>query len=184
MISENLIKYFVYTHTILVLGLNAYIYGLWNLLFFCDISLFITCITFFIQFRYRSISSSVASLLAFLPSIVWTIDVILLYFQINIFGMASYMYDPTYNMFMRYLSTFHIWLWIVHLYLLKKYRYSQNAYFYWIIILASVYLILHIFTPKQPKNINGYEQPLYTYIFIVANLFLHFIFRYFFNIFF
>lgn len=183
MISEDLIKYFVYTHTILVLGLNAYIYGLWNLLFFCDISLFITCITFLIPFRYRSISSSIATLLAFIPSIVWTIDFALLYFGINIFNMARYMYDPKYNILMRYLSTFHIWLWIVHLYLLKKYRYSTKAFLCWIEIFFGVYLILNIFTPKQPSNINAYEQPEYKYIFIVTNLFLHFILKYFFNFF-
>lgn len=168
-----LITYFVTLNTLLVLGLNAYVYGLWNLCFFCDISLLLTMMTFYIPHKFRSEISSLATLLAFLPCIAWTLDYLLLYFNICIFGLANYMFDAKYHIGMRFLSTFHIWLWIVHIYLLKKYKYNKNSFVNWLVFITIIYLILNIFTPEYPDNINSYKNPIYTCIFIVFNFIIH-----------
>ena len=169
----TILKYFVTLNCFLVLGLNAYIYGILNLCYFCDISLFLTSITFWIPLNYRSLLSSIAILLAFLPSIVWTIDFVLLSMDISLFGMANYMFNDSYNVGIRFLSTFHIWLWIVHLYLINKYTYNFNAYKYWLSIIFVVYFFLETFKPIKPENINSYEIYHYKYILIVVNYCLH-----------
>jgi hypothetical protein len=171
--SDNIIKYFVTLNCFLVLGLNALNYGLWNLCYFCDISLLLTTLTFWVQFNYRSLLSSISVLLAFLPSIVWTIDFILLSIDISLFGMADYMFNPSYHIIMRFLSTFHVWLWIVHLYLIKKYTYSWIALNFWLFIIFIVYFSLETFQPIKPKNINSYEKYHYKYILIIINYCLH-----------
>jgi uncharacterized membrane protein len=74
---------------------------------------------------------------------------------------------------MRFLSTFHIWLWIVHLYLLKKYSYNPNAYQLWLKIIFGVYFSLEFFEPEKPVNINGYENYSYKYILVGIIYLLH-----------
>jgi hypothetical protein len=169
----SILKYFVTINCILVLVLNGYAYGFWNLFYFCDISLFLTALTFWIPDKYRSILSSLSALFALLSSLVWSIDLITLYFDVSLFGMAYYMYNPSYHIGMRFLSTFHLWLWIVHLYLLKKYKYNPTAFNYWLKIIFFLYFLFEYLTPKQPKNINSYEIYYYKYILVIITYCLH-----------
>jgi hypothetical protein len=168
-----MLEYFITINCILVLGLNTLKYGFWNLCFLCDISLFFTTLVFWIPNRYKSIITSIAALLAFLPAIFWTLDFIFLSYGVSIFGMANYMLNDKYPLFMRFLSTFHIWLWIVHLYLLKKYSYNPNAYQLWLKIIFGVYFSLEFFEPEKPVNINGYENYSYKYILVGIIYLLH-----------
>ncbi len=153
---------------------------MWNLCYFCDISLLLTTIVFWIPLEYKSNIASTSALLACLPCIAWTIDYIFLSIGISSFDIATYMYDPKYSIGMRFLSLFHVWLWLVHLYLLSKYSYDIKSYQTFLKIVFCVYLCLESFEPHQPPNINNYVNPFYKYFYVIMIYFMHKLFSLFF----
>jgi len=96
-------------------------YGPANFLWACDIALFITLLALWRESALLN-SMMVIGVLPF--EIAWTVDMAS---GARLFGMATYMFDPTLPVYVRSLSFFHVAMPVLFVYLLFRLGYDRRA---------------------------------------------------------
>lgn len=131
-------------------------YGFQNFLWFSDIGLFLTVLALWLE---SPLLISVA-VIAILPvEIVWNID---FFAQLatghTILGLASYMFDQKYSLFLRSLSLFHIFIPILWFWYIFKWGYDKRAFKYAILLIWVVLITTYMYTTPH-ENINWLFLP-------------------------
>ncbi len=131
-------------------------YGLENFLWFSDIGLFLTVIALWL---HSSLIMSIATVSLLLPELLWNIDFFVeLTTRYKFFGLAGYMFDAQYSLFLRILSLFHVVLPVIWIWGLIAWGYNPYALFWAILMCWVVLLATYLFTdPKE--NINWVFMP-------------------------
>ncbi len=131
-------------------------YGLKNFLWFSDIGLFLTVIALWL---HSSLIMSIATVSLLLPELLWNIDFFVeLTTRYKFLGLARYMFDTQYSLFLRVLSLFHVVLPIIWIWSLIAWGYDPHALFWAVLMCWIVLLVTYLFTnPKE--NINWVFLP-------------------------
>jgi hypothetical protein len=126
-------------------------YGPTNFLWFSDVALIASVVA---QWRNSRLLASTQALSIVLLELFWTVDYLArLLLGVQLLGLAGYMFEPTYPLFVRLLSLFHLWLPWLLLWLVYRDGYARRALLVqtlvcWIVLLASYWLC------PPGKNIN------------------------------
>jgi hypothetical protein len=122
-------------------------YGPQNFLWFSDLALFAILAALWTGNR---LLYSMAAVGVLPLEIVWTLDFMTLG---GLAGLAAYMFDDAYPLWLRALSLFHIPLWIIILWMLLRQGYDRRAIIYQT-ILAWIVLPLSWWASDAEENIN------------------------------
>jgi hypothetical protein len=127
-----------------------------NFLWFSDIALFVTAVALW---REDRLLASMQAVSVGLLEIVWNVDFFAhLLFGMEIIGLSSYMFDETIPLFVRGLSSFHVWLPPLLFWLVWRLGYDKRAWLYQSILAWMVLTICYVTTdPKE--NINWVFGP-------------------------
>lgn len=131
-------------------------YGPTNFLWLSDIGLFLTIIALWLE---STLLMSVAMIAIFPMEIVWNFD----FFSQSLIGytpleMTTYMFDPQYSIFLRFLSLFHVIIPAIWLWYFLQWRYDPRALKYAIVLVWTVLLLTYLVTEPE-KNINWVFSP-------------------------
>lgn len=126
-----------------------------NFLYFCDVALLLTVPALWLESSYLASMMAIAIVL---PQILWQLDFIvypLSGFRTHfLIDSAGYMFDPNEPFFTRCLSSFHFWLPIVLLWLVRRLGYDRRA-IWGQIVLALVMLSLSYLLTTYPTGPAG-----------------------------
>lgn len=126
-------------------------YGPTNFLWFSDVGLFLIVLS--VWFR-SSFLISMSALITFFMEMIWVIDYLFtLLTGYNLVGMAAYMFNQDYSMFIRSLSLFHLFLPAFHIQYMSKWGYNPKALTYSIGLFWVILLACFMITPVD-DNIN------------------------------
>jgi hypothetical protein len=131
-------------------------YGPANFLWYSDIALFLTALALWLENRLLLGMAAVGTLL---PESAWCVDFLVgLTIGASPFGLAAYMFDGNYPLYLRGLSLFHLalpplWIWMLH-----RMRYDRRALPAQAILGTIVLLITYALTDPA-KNINWVFGP-------------------------
>lgn len=124
-------------------------YGPANFLWFSDLALFLTTISLWTGNRWPV---SMAAVSVLLLEVVWNIDLLLrLVAGVRPVGLTDYMFDPSYPLYVRLLSLFHVWMPPLMLWLLHRNGYEPRA---WIAQTAVAWVILPLAFWLGPEGSN------------------------------
>ena len=147
-------------------------YGPSNFLWFSDIALFFGVAALWLggrrfgNFVPGPLLASMAALAALLLDTAWDVDFLLhLVSGREILGLAKYMFDPSYPMYLRLLSLFHIPLPPMLLWLLWRLGYDQRALVAQTAVAWVAFLAVYLIQPA--KNINwvyGFGESRQTWV--------------------
>ena len=127
-------------------------YGPANFLWVCDAALVITSIALWIE---SSLFVSVEALAMTLPQTIWLVD---FFTGGRLLGFSAYMFDPGLPLYVRILSTFHIWLPVLLVWLVWRLGYDRRAFWTQSIIAIGLLLASYALTdPRHPPT--GYPAP-------------------------
>lgn len=127
-------------------------YGPSNFLWLSDIALALTALA--VIFEYPLFASMPA--IGVLPlELVWTVDFIA---GGRLFGLAGYMFDPRYSLFLRALSLFHLALPPTLIWMLFRFGYDARALIWQLIVTWTALVVCYAFTAPD-KNINWVFGP-------------------------
>jgi hypothetical protein len=126
-------------------------YGPTNFLYFCDVALIITLIAIWHE-NAQLISMCAVGIL--LPQAVWVADFLGNAAGFSLTGMTDYMFKTNHSLFLRALSSFHGWLPLLLLYLVRKIGYDRRAFWPWT-ALAWVLLLICFFLMPPPMPHPG-----------------------------
>jgi hypothetical protein len=122
-------------------------YGPANFLWFCDFGLLVTLVGLWLESRLLISTQAIALAL---PQTVWIVDFLT---GGRLIGLSGYMFNPAIPLFTRLLSTFHIWLPILLVYLVWQMGYDRRAVWVQILFMAAVLIASYIFTdPRHPHS--------------------------------
>jgi hypothetical protein len=127
-------------------------YGPSNFLWLSDIALFCTTLALFTGNRLLASMPAVGVLPL---EIVWTIDFLS---GGQLFGLASYMFDPKLPLYLRSLSLFHLALPPTLIFLLYRFGYDRRALIYQTLVTWAALLLSYLAVEPQ-KNINWVFGP-------------------------
>ena len=144
------VKFFLTLFTIILIPIYWYYYGVQNFLWLSDIGLFLTVIGLWFNSRLL-LSMAAVGVLA--VELAWNIDFFALIFNINLIYLAHYMFDSTYPIFLRVLSSFHIINPLVWIWYLAHSGYDKRAFYYFTVLYWIVLIVTYLFTHPK-KNIN------------------------------
>ncbi len=127
-------------------------YTPWNFLFFCDVALLMTLAALWLE---SPLLSSICAVGITIPQALWVLDFLT---GGRVVGMAGYMFDPKYPLFVRGLSLFHGWLPFLLLWLVWRLGYDRRALLAqclltWVLLLACFGLAPG--PPAPPDNPNA-----------------------------
>jgi hypothetical protein len=126
-------------------------YGPANFLYFCDIALLATLIALWTHSR---LLISMQALAILLGQTLWIFDFLArITFGKAPLGLAAYMFDPGIPPFVRALSSFHLWLPFLLIYLLWKWGYDRRALVYQTLVGWMTLLICYFALPAS-SNID------------------------------
>lgn len=132
-------------------------YGLQNFLWLSDIGLFLTYLGLLIQSPLL-ISMVVIGVLPL--EIFWNVDFFgQLIFNLNISDLADYMFDPSYPVYLRGLSLFHVVLPIVCIVCLVNWGYDKRAFKYFTLLYWVDLLMIYMFADPRGESINWVFEP-------------------------
>jgi hypothetical protein len=123
-------------------------YGPQNFLWFCDVALFLT---FFALWFEWSLPAGMATLAVLVPDVWWNIDFCTGLLGLRKPGMASYMFDPNYPLFVRGLSSFHMWMPPLLVWLASRLGYDRRALFAQTVLAWLVLLLCFNLTDPPPR---------------------------------
>ncbi len=131
-------------------------YGAGNFLWFSDVMLFAVGAVLWTGFRLL-LSMMAVGVLA--VELGWNVEFFwhLLTGQ-SLFGLSSYMFDPSYSLLVRGLSLFHVFVPAVTIWLLRKWCYDTRA-LRWQTVFGSVVLALTFLLTEPDRNINWVFGP-------------------------
>ena len=128
-------------------------YGPANFLWFCDAALLLTCLALWLQ---SPLLASIQAVAAVLPLAIWTIDFLAASLRIHFLGISQYMFDSGMPLYLRALSTFHIWLPLLLLWMLYRLGYERRAWIYQSAIAIVLMAASYAWTdPAHPPNYPG-----------------------------
>jgi hypothetical protein len=85
-----------------------------------------------------------------LPQTIWIIDFLS---GGRLLGLSAYMFNPAIPLFTRLLSTFHIWLPILLVYLVWAMGYDRRAVWVQALLLVAILIASYVFTdPRHPPT--------------------------------
>lgn len=126
-------------------------YGPANFLWFCDAGLVVTTIGLWLESPLL-ISMSAVALAA--PQGVWAIDFLS---GGRLLGISDYMFNPDLPLFIRFLSTFHLWLPILLVWLTWRIGYDRRAAVFQSLLLVALLVASYLLTdPRRPPR--GYPN--------------------------
>lgn len=127
-------------------------YGPANFLWFCDAAAILTCVALWWESPLLAGSQAVAMTLS---QTIWTLDFLT---GGRLLGISAYMFDPGIRLYVRALSTFHIWMPALLLWMVWRLGYDRRSvrlqiFICWALLLASFLLT----DPRQPRRGYPYE---------------------------
>ena len=137
------IKFVTTAFLIVLIPVYWHYYGPINFLWFSDIALIGSVIA---QWRNNRLLASTQALSVALLELFWTVDFFVrLLFGVQFLGLAGYMFESTYPLFVRLLSLFHLWLPWLLIWLVYRDGYDRRALIIqtlvcWLVLLASYWL--------------------------------------------
>jgi hypothetical protein len=128
-------------------------YGPANFCYFCDIALLATLAALWFE---SGLLASMQGISILLPQAVWMVD----FFSTAILhkspvGMTAYMFDSSIPLFVRGLSTFHMWLPILLVWLIWRLGYDRKALGLQVLCGWVVLLICYFLLPAPPAPISN-----------------------------
>ena len=134
-------------------------YGPSNFLWFSDIALFMAVAALWVgdrrfgDFAPGPLLASMAALAALLLDTAWDVDFLLhLVSGREVFGLANYMFDPKYPLYLRLLSLFHLPLPPLLLWLIWRLGYDRRALVEQTLVAWVAFVAVYLIDPA--KNIN------------------------------
>lgn len=135
-------------------------YGPTNFLYFCDLALFLTLAALWLENRLLAAMAGVGIIL---PQLVWCTDFVGNCFGVHLTGMTNYMFDANRSLFLRGLSSFHGWLPLLLLWMIRRLGYDKRAFAWWTVIAILACCVSYAFIPGPsvegakgltPVNVN------------------------------
>ncbi len=128
-------------------------YGPANFLYFCDIALLATLLALWFE---SGLLASMQGVSILPPQAVWMADYLsMAILHKSPLGMTAYMFDSSIPLFVRGLSTFHIWLPILLVWLIWKLRYERKAFALQVLCGWAVLLICYLLLPAPPAPVSN-----------------------------
>jgi hypothetical protein len=123
-------------------------YGPANFFYFCDIALLATLAALWFE---SGLLASMQGVSILLPQTVWMVD----FFSAAVLhksplGMTAYMFDSAIPLFVRGLSTFHLWLPILLVWLVWRLGYERKAFALQVLCGWAVLLMCYFLLPAPP----------------------------------
>ena len=126
-------------------------YGPANFLWFCDVAFILTGIALWLESPLLASMQAVAMLIS---QTIWTIDFIS---GGQLLGIAAYMFNPAIPLFTRVLSTFHLWMPVLLLWMVWRLGYDRRAWVWQSVLAIAVLIACYLFTdPAHPPR--GYPD--------------------------
>ena len=119
-------------------------YGPANFLWFCDFGLVMTALAVWVE---SPLLISMEALALTFPQILWTADFLS---GGNIVGFSRYMFKHELPISTRALSTFHLWLPLILVWLVWRLGYDRRAF--WLQVLVSTALLLACYLLTDPRH--------------------------------
>jgi hypothetical protein len=155
------------------LPVNLHAWGWQNMLHLCDVGAVIACLGIYKQIPILFSSQAVASLLV---GVLWSLDIgWRLVTGQHLFGGTEYMWDARYALWIRLLSTFHVWLPLVLLWVIRKLGYDSRALALQSTITAVLLIFSRFLSPALNMN-YAFWDPLFHRVWGPAPLHLAVIF--------
>src|SRR5262245_29350939 len=97
-----------------------------NFLYFCDVALLLAVVAIWLENSYLA---SMLALAITLPQLLWQIDFLsYLLFGVHFpIDLTGYMFNPSYELYLRGLSFFHFWLPILLVWITWRLGYDRRA---------------------------------------------------------
>lgn len=128
-------------------------YGPANFLWFCDAAAILTCIALWLESPLLAGSQAVAMTLS---QTLWTLDFLT---GGHLLGISAYMFDPGIRLYVRGLSTFHIWMPVLLLWMVWRLGYDRRSIWLQIFVCWALLLASFLLTdPRQPRRGYPYES--------------------------
>ena len=125
-------------------------YGPANFLWFCDFALLLTCVALWLE---SPLIASVQAIAVALPLFIWILDFVA---GSKLVGVSRYMFDSGMPLYLRALSTFHIWLPVLLIWMLWRLGYDRRAWIWQSAIVVVLLAASYAFTnPAHPPNYRG-----------------------------
>ena len=96
-------------------------YGPADFLWFCDVAAILTLIALWIE---SPLLASINAVAMTLPQTIWIVDFLT---GGRVVGVSAYMFDPGVPLYVRALSTFHLWLPFLILWMVARLGYDRRA---------------------------------------------------------
>ena len=132
-------------------------YGPTNFLYFCDIALLMTTIA---VWRESSWLVSMPAVGIVFPQLIWAVDFLAECIGVPLSGVTSYMFNPAIPWFTRFLSSFHLWLPFLLLWLTSRVGYDRRALWHWTLLAWVVLLVSYFLMPPPPAPVDNPNQPV------------------------
>jgi hypothetical protein len=124
-------------------------YGPTNFLYFCDVAMFLTLAALWTE---SPLVASIPAVGLIFPQAVWCLDFFATLLGHPILGMTAYMFDDGIALFARALSSFHLWLPFVLLWLVARVGYDRRAFVWWTGIAWVLITVCYAFLPAPPPD--------------------------------
>ncbi len=133
-------------------------WGWANFLLLCDVAMFLTVLG---VWRANAMLLSSQAVVTLFAGVVWIVDVgWKLVAGRHLYGGTEYMFDPAYPLWVRLLSTFHLWLPLLLLWTLRKTGYDSRGWKWQAVLSVPLVAVGRLFEPA--KNINfAFTDPLF-----------------------
>jgi hypothetical protein len=133
-------------------------WGWANFFLLCDVAMFLTVLG---VWRANAVLLSSQAVVTLFAGVVWIVDVgWKLVSGRHLYGGTEYMFDPAFPLWVRLLSTFHLWLPLLLLWTLRKTGYDSRGWLWQAVISVPLVAVGRLFEPA--KNINfAFTDPLF-----------------------
>ena len=131
-------------------------YGPANFLWFSDVALFQSAAALWLggrpvgRHRPGLLLASMAAVGVLIPELAWNLDLLThLLSGHELFGLARYMFNPTYPLYLRLLSLFHVPLPLLLLWLVRRLGYDRRALVAQTVLAWVIYLLIYAVKPSE-----------------------------------
>ena len=134
-----------------------HVYGPTNFLYFCDFALLMTLPAIWLE---SSLLVSTALVGILLPQTLWILDFLGSLMGLRLTGITSYMFRSDLPLFTRALSTFHIWLPPLLVWLASRLGYDKRAFWVWTVLAWVLLLVCFLWMPAPPAPADQPNLPV------------------------
>jgi hypothetical protein len=151
------VRWFALLWLVVWLPVNVYTWGWQNMMHFCDIGAIIACIGVWKEDSLFVSSQAVGCLLV---GVLWSLDIAWrLAVGRHLLGGTEYMWDSNYALWIRLMSTFHIWLPLLLLWAMRRIGYDRGALAFQSAIAAVLLVFSRYLSPALNMN-YAFRDPL------------------------